>query len=154
MLGQADLHETLARVWPQLKCEGEPRALVDYWFAAHSNVDRDVLALVRDWRGKDLKAFLATNQEHHRAHHVWEVMALKDHFDGMVYSAALGAAKPDALFFARAFEKLPAADSREVLFLDDAGANVEAAIAAGWNGWHYRGIDDLRAATESAAAAS
>jgi len=146
MLGEADLHETLARVWPELMCDAPPRALVDYWFAADSAVDHDVLALVRAWRGRDRKAFIATNQEHYRARHLWDALALKDHFDGMIYSAAIGAAKPDALFFARAFEKLPVARPEQIVFLDDVCANVEAAAAAGWSSQHYRSVEDLRAA--------
>lgn len=140
--GQADLHETLVRVWPQLNCEGEPRAFMEYWFAADSHVDHDVLALVGDWRKRGRKAFLATNQEHHRARHLWDRVALKDHFDGMIYSAALGVAKPDALFFDRAREKL-SADPSEILFFDDVVRNVEGAASAGWNAMHYKNVEDL-----------
>ena len=144
--GRADLHETLVRIWPRLNCEGEPRAFMDYWFAADSNVDPGVLALVSNWRKGGGNVFLATNQEHYRARHLWDAMALKDHFDGMIYSAEVGAAKPDALYFARAFEKLPAAHPSDILFLDDAPANVEAAAAAGWTARLYRNVEDLRAA--------
>lgn len=145
VLGEADLFDILNTAWPSLECEGTPRAFVDYWFAKDSLIDSAVLADVDAWRAKGGKAFLATVQEHHRARHVWEALGLSAHFDGMHYSAALGAAKPDAEFYRRAQAKLPGAPG-DVLFLDDRIENVDAASAFGWRARHYRGIDDLRTA--------
>ena len=123
-----------------------PRGFVEYWFAKDSRVDRDVLAVIDDWRAGGGKAYLATVQEHHRAWHVWDKIGHKRHFDGMHHSAALGAAKPDPEFYRRAHAKVPVTAPGEVLFLDDRLDNVEAAAAFGWRARHYRGIDDLRRA--------
>jgi putative hydrolase of the HAD superfamily len=146
VLGQADLYDMLRRVWPELKCESGVEAFVDYWFSSDSVIDKDVLLAVQEWRRSGRKSYLATNQEHHRARYVWSTLGLSTHFDGMVYSAELGAQKPDGAFFARVLEKLGVSDPAEILFLDDAVPNIEAANTAGWKGSHYRGIQDLRSA--------
>ena len=71
---------------------------------------------------------------------------MSEHFDGMIYSAELGAQKPNEEFFARAAGRLPARTPGEVLFLDDSLANAEAAAGCGWNALHYSNIEDLRRA--------
>jgi putative hydrolase of the HAD superfamily len=146
MTGQSDLYADLQQVWPKLKCEASVEAFVDYWFSCHSAMDSEVLSLVAELRSGDTQSFLATNQEHHRARYVWKTLGLSEHFDGMIYSAALGAQKPDPAFFTKALGKLPAKEPREILFLDDSLPNVEAAVAAGWNAVHFREANDLRRA--------
>jgi putative hydrolase of the HAD superfamily len=146
LVGDSDLYETLARVWPQMECTVDVRTFVDYWFAADSKVDHGLTALVDDWRRAGGRCCLATNQEHHRARYLWERLQLVRHFDEMIYSADLHVAKPDALFFTRAFERLSATSPAEIRFLDDSLRNVEAAATAGWLARHYCGLDDLRSA--------
>src|SRR5579871_2202218 len=94
-LGRAELMPVLESVWHELQCDASPRAFVDYWFANDSRLDHDLLAEVDAWRARGNKAFLATVQEHNRAKYLWKVLGLQRHFDGMHYSADLGAAKPD-----------------------------------------------------------
>jgi len=146
MRGQADMMQVLEGVWQELRCDASPRAFVDYWFANDSRLDHDLLAEVDAWRTRGNKAFLATVQEHNRAKYLWEVLGLQRHFDGMHYSAELGAAKPDRLFYERAHHRLPVASPRDVLFLDDIAKNVEAATTFGWRARHYTKLDDLRMA--------
>src|ERR1700712_596975 len=74
--GQADLFETLERIWPELECKATPQALVDYWFAMDSLLDADVLAQVDAWRMAGRKAYLGTVQEHHRARYLMQTLGL------------------------------------------------------------------------------
>jgi putative hydrolase of the HAD superfamily len=117
--GDADMRAVLDLVWPQMGCPASAADFVDYWFEADSAVDGAVLALVDAWRAAGNFAALATVQEHGRADYIWRTLGLKAHFDDLLYSAALGAAKPDAQFYARAFAELPARTPGEILFLDD-----------------------------------
>lgn len=146
MIGESDLYAALNHVWSQLECETSVEAFVDYWFSSHSAMDREVLSLVAELRKHGTPSFLATNQEHHRARYVWKGLGLSGHFDGMIYSADLGAQKPDPAFFNKAAQRLPAKHPREIIFLDDSLPNVEAAAAAGWNALHFREAEDLRRA--------
>ena len=152
--GQADLIETLERIWPQLECPATPRALVDYWFAADSALDHDVLAQVDDWRATGRKAYLGTVQEHHRANYLMQTLGLARHFDGILYAAALGAAKPDPRFYERAQAELPVSSPSDVLFFDDSVKNVEAAKVYGWRAWHFLESGDLRAGLADYASSS
>lgn len=148
--GAADMMDVLHAVWPTIDTLATPEDLVAHWFAADSRIDRDVLIAVDDWRRAGRPAFLATVQEHHRARYLMHDLNLAAHFDGMLYSADLGAAKPDPAFYAAAQARLPSADPGEVIFLDDHFANVEAASAFGWRARPYRAIGDLHAALAAA----
>ncbi len=150
VLGHADMLQVLQAQWREMECETSLRDFVDYWFAKDSTLNHALLAQVDAWRARGNKAYLATVQEHHRAKYLWETLGLQRHFDGMHYSAALGAAKPDALFYERAHAKLPVPAPGEVLFLDDSLRNVEAASAFGWTARHYTEVDDLRSALAAA----
>ncbi|BCW88282.1 hypothetical protein sos41_14210 [Alphaproteobacteria bacterium SO-S41] len=143
-IGAADLFDRLEQVWPELGARGTARDFVDYWFAHDSTVDGAVLAEVDAWRASGRKAYVATVQERHRAAYLWNDLNLAAHFDGLLYSAALGAKKPDAAFYERALAKLPVAAAGEILFLDDRADNVAAAERTGWRAFSYAGIEDLR----------
>jgi putative hydrolase of the HAD superfamily len=145
VVGEADLFDVLNAVWPELETAATPRAFVDYWFAMDSRIDPDVIAAVDAFRASGGKAYLATVQEHHRARYLMNDLRLADHFDGIHYAAALGAAKPEPAFYERTQAKLDCAP-QDVLFLDDAIRNVEAATAFGWRAHHFTRAADLRAA--------
>lgn len=146
-IGAADLHAVLGDIWPTLGTSGcDAAGFVAYWFAHDSRLDLEVLGMVDAWRREGGQAYLATVQEHHRARHVWADLGLKNHFDGMVYSAELGAKKPQDAFYARALERLPVSAPGDILFLDDRAENVAAARRAGWQAHLYKRPDDLRRA--------
>jgi putative hydrolase of the HAD superfamily len=145
-LGKADLIDALDNVWPKLRCAVPVAQFVDYWFANDSELNQELLHEVEAWRAAGNLAFLATVQEHRRARYLWQTLNLSSQFDGMLYSAELGAAKPSQAFYERAHARLPVATRDEIVFLDDAIANVEAATTFGWRARHFTHVDDLRAA--------
>jgi putative hydrolase of the HAD superfamily len=59
-----------------------------------------------------------------------EVFGYDALFDVSCYSCELGAAKPDAAFFAEAVRRIGAQPSA-ILFIDDSAQNVDAAREAG-----------------------
>jgi len=147
--GETDLFEVLERVWPELDCAATPRVFVDNWLKNDSRLDSQVLDTVDRWRAGGGKAFLATVQDHNRARYLWDSLKLRDHFDGMLYSADLGARKPHAEFFERALARLPVSSPEEILFLDDFAKNVEAARAQGWQAHLHTCAEDLTRALAS-----
>jgi putative hydrolase of the HAD superfamily len=148
--GKANLLQVLRGMWHELECTTAPDAFIEYWFANDSRLNHELFDIVDAWRARGNAAFLATVQEHQRAQYLWEKLELRDHFDGMHYSADLGAAKPDARFYERTHARLPVSSRDDVVFLDDAIENVEAAADFGWRARHYTGVDDLRAALREA----
>lgn len=133
------LRAVLGKIAPEVTAE----TLVDYWLRNDSRIDQQMLGDVDALRLDGTRVFLATNQEHVRAKYLMEDMGLGAHVDGIVYSAALGVRKPMPDFY-RLSEKRIGATGSDVVFVDDVGANVEAASVAGWNGILWTGETRLR----------
>jgi putative hydrolase of the HAD superfamily len=138
VVGRAGLMErlgpALAGIAPGMPAE----RLVEYWFGQDSRLDDSVLADVAALRAAGVAVHLTTNQEHLRAGYLMGRLGLGRLVDGIQYSAALGARKPEAAFFARAAAAVgvPAAG---LMLVDDTAANVAAARAAGWQARHWMG---------------
>lgn len=140
--GRKDLLTVLAACLPELSPSLSAQAFVDYWFEKDSRVDPAVLAACASLREQGLRIFLATNQEHLRAAYLMERLGLRQHVDGMIYSAAVAARKPEPAFFAAAATRSGAAPE-DILLVDDTEANVAAARAAGWHGLHWTAGSNL-----------
>lgn len=122
------LADVLARIAPHLNAA----TLIDYWFENDSRLDRNLLADLAALRRSGVTLFLATNQEHRRAHYLMQQLGLCAHFDDIIYSAALGHSKPSPDFFRMATERAGVM-AAEIAFIDDIAANVETARQFGWN---------------------
>ncbi|WP_108659520.1 HAD-IA family hydrolase [Acuticoccus kandeliae] len=142
--GRKALLDTLETCLPAIAPNLAPSDFLAYWFANDSALDTALLAECDAMRAEGLRILLATNQEHMRAAHLMETLALADHVDGIVYSAAIGACKPDPAFFAAA-ERAAGTGGANLTLVDDTAANVEAARAAGWSAVHWRTGDSLAA---------
>ncbi|MFI2259217.1 HAD-IA family hydrolase [Streptomyces tubercidicus] len=74
-----------------------------------------------------------------------ESLGLSDFADHVVSSARVGVVKPDRAIYEIAAKRVGAAMER-CLFVDDKLENVEAAVALGMTGVHYRRSEDLQEA--------
>jgi putative hydrolase of the HAD superfamily len=142
VLGRAGLHERLAPVLARIAPGVSSQQLAAYWFSKDSVLDFQLLDDLAQIRMRGVELHLATVQEHLRADYLWTRLRLGDHFDGMHYSAALGARKPDPAFY-RAVEERTGFAPADLLLIDDTPANIEAAQAAGWGALHWTGQDRL-----------
>jgi putative hydrolase of the HAD superfamily len=135
-LGRADLYDrlrpVLATIAPHLLAE----TLTAYWFEKDALLDQDLLADLKTVRNTGLSLHLATVQEHHRARYLWDTLGFRDRFDAIHYSAGVGFKKPQPQFYAEVARRTGFAP-QEMRLIDDRLANVEAAIAAGWSGFHW-----------------
>lgn len=137
------LAEVLARIAPHVAVE----RVIAYRFEQDAHIDESVVAAVDGFRQQGTRVFLATNQEHLRAAHLMATLGFGRIADGIIYSAAIGCRKPDAEFFRLAGERADAVPT-DIVFVDDAHQNVEAARAAGWIAVHWTGEGDFRARVE------
>lgn len=126
------LTDVLADIAPQI----EAQTLIDYWFSNDSRLTPGMLDDIGELRAAGLRVMLATNQEHLRAHWLMETLGLGAHLDGIVYSAALGARKPEPAFFERAAVQVGEA-AEQLVLVDDTLPNVEGARLAGWQAKHW-----------------
>jgi putative hydrolase of the HAD superfamily len=115
---------------------------VQYWFRNDSNVNPDVLALVRP-RAQGVATYMATGQEHHRAAYLWNDLGLSDAFDAISYSARLGFAKKDPAFFEAINRDLGISQRERPIFFDDPEI-VDVAAAKGWDAIRYTSVADIK----------
>ncbi|WP_091736308.1 HAD family hydrolase [Phenylobacterium immobile] len=136
-LGRADLYDrlrpVLATIAPHLPAE----TLTAYWFEKDAALDHDLLADLKAARETGLVLHLATVQEHHRARYLWDTLGFRDRFDAIHYSADVRSKKPQPEFYDEVARRTGFA-SHEIRLIDDRLANVDAAVAAGWSGFHWK----------------
>ncbi|MFH7598830.1 HAD-IA family hydrolase [Streptomyces racemochromogenes] len=106
--------------------------------------DEDVVSALRGVRAAGLSLVLVSNAALDLGEDL-AAMGLEDLADHVVNSALEGVAKPDPEIYSIAAGLAGAAPER-CLFVDDHRENVEAAVALGMTGVHFRGPEDLRGA--------
>ena len=140
--GRARLEDRLALVLPAIAPHLTSERLMAYWFEKDAHLDDVLLHDLAAVRALGLQLHLATVQEHRRADYLWSTLKLKERFDGLHYSAAVGFGKPDPEYFA-AVERRTGFSPAELLLVDDRDRNVEAARQAGWAGILWTGDQRL-----------
>ncbi len=139
--GQRSLVDVLDEFLPTVGYGGSTLSFITYWMERDSHINHELIeAIVALRRRANIKVFLATNQEHHRAAFLWREFRLAQVFDDILYSARLGAIKPDHAFFERASAHLPDLEEPP-LFFDDSPACVEAGNAFGWDSVKFTDVE-------------
>lgn len=149
VLGRAALRSRLAPVLAEIAPHIGADTLIQYWFAQDAHIDHGLLAQLGALRTQGVVLHLATVQEHERARYLWRTLGLSRHFDAMHYAAELGSAKPDEAFYA-AIEQRSGFGPADIAFIDDAEANVVAALRRGWSAAVWDGtrrLDELLSGT-------
>lgn len=136
VIGRKNLGDVLEVCLPDLSPSLTANEFIDYWFAKDSRIDEAVLADCDELRRRGMRIFLATNQEHMRASFLMERLGLRNHVDGMIYSAQIAARKPQRGFFDAAV-KISGSAPEDTLLVDDTAANIDAALEAGWQAAHW-----------------
>ncbi|MEY2473730.1 MAG: putative hydrolase of the superfamily [Actinomycetota bacterium] len=109
-------------------------AFLDAWLDEDAHPNDEVVKAAEEWARRGVAIVLATTQEHRRVDRLRALFGDRLQLADVLYSADLGAAKPDPEFFRRADARL---GGRRVVFVDDMVANVEAARVHGWTAVHY-----------------
>lgn len=135
--GEMAVESALYGLMDKLGYSGDVETILSYWFSRDSYVDRSLLALVARLReGFGVKCHLATSQEHRRAAYLWDDIGLRDHFDGMFYSARLGISKKTPAFY-DAVTNMLGLDAASAVYFDDRSEFVSIATSAGWSASLY-----------------
>ncbi|MGK2740618.1 HAD family hydrolase [Tepidicaulis sp. LMO-SS28] len=143
--GAEELENALVRVLPRLGYEGPVEDFITYWFEKDSNIDQAVLDIAKQLASlPETELYIATGQEHRRAHHLWQTLGFEKHFEEMFYSARLGHPKPTPEFFAAINEVLGISQEERPLFFDDTETIVALAREAGWDAHLFETVEDLR----------
>jgi putative hydrolase of the HAD superfamily len=145
VLGHADLLPRLQACLDTLDREFHAKALIDYWFEMDSRIDQSVLEDCGQLRAQGITIYLATNQEHQRAHFLMNTMGLAAHVDGIIYSAQVGFCKPDLSFY-QAAAQIAGQPPAHITLIDDTLPNIIGAQQAGWHAVHWTGTTSLSCA--------
>jgi putative hydrolase of the HAD superfamily len=120
---------------PQARELGTALAEAPFW------ADDVVVAMLRRMR-EHMPLVLVTNATLELESDL-ESLGLSDLADHVVSSALVGVVKPDREIYEIAATRA-GVDVERCLFIDDRLENIEAAVALGMTGVHYRGPEDLR----------
>jgi putative hydrolase of the HAD superfamily len=104
-----------------------------YWFEQDRHPDAEVIRWLDAHPGRKV---IGTNNETHRTAFIEERMGFAQRVEKVFSSGRMGAAKPDNGFFAQ-IERWAALPPHKILLIDDTAANVAAAKARGWQGFHF-----------------
>ena len=141
--GKTSLVETLDAFLPTIGYRGNTLDFIGYWLTRDAHLNFQLLDSLRRLRETGgVRLYVATNQEHLRANHLWNNMGLSRVFDDMFYSARLAVAKPSPNYFAKVDALIGQQTERPLIF-DDSPAVIEAANAHGWEGILFHTMDDF-----------
>ncbi len=123
---------------------GDPAPQVDWLYeqqATHNLWRRPIppmVDIVKDLRARGVRIAALSNSEGHLADLLTEI-GMAPLFDAIIDSERVGVAKPDPKIFALTLEQLGVTRPRVVVHVGDSwAADVEGALAAGWNAIWYR----------------
>ncbi|WP_269582627.1 HAD family hydrolase [Roseibium sp. Sym1] len=136
--GKADLKDHVQNWLDQAGHAFNASVLIDYWFEKDDLKDPYTCGLVDEIRSLGVEQIIATNNEDRRASYIEDTTGFLCLVSRIFSSGRIGHAKPDTGFFNHVSDTLglPPGD---ILLIDDSAANVRAAEALGWKGFHFTG---------------
>ena len=150
MLGRKPVEPALATFLKNYPSRVDVKTLLAYWHGNDAHLRQDVVSSAIAWQQRTGgKLALATNQDLTRSGYLRETMGLGVHFEIMIVSCEIGAAKPEPTYFALADRLLAREPDQTVIFLDDLEPNVAAANQHGWTAHH---VPEISRAAEIIAA--
>ena len=145
LTGRLSLVQALSETLPKLGFHGSPMQLIDYWLRRDSQLNFQLLDPIRALRKAGAgPIYLATNQEHLRAFHLWSGLGLNQYFDDIFYAARLGALKPKPEFFDGILQAI-GPQVEPPLFFDDSETVVAGAQAFGWDAVLFDTVEECAA---------
>ena len=143
IIGEMSIIAALEKRLPSLGYNGSPMVFLNYWLEKDSVLNTDLLDAIRALKAKsDIRLFIATNQEHMRAHWLWAHLELNTLFEDIFYSARIGVTKASRKYFDYVDDRI-GPQSEPPLFFDDTPKVIAEANAAGWEGTVFNTVDDF-----------
>ncbi len=134
--GEIDILERLQQWTDAVECKMTAEAILAYWLEQDARPDAEMLGLVDDLNAAGLRQVIATNNDPRRTTYIANQMGMAHRVEHVFSSGNIGVAKPDPAYYKHITDALGATPA-DLFFVDDLKANVEAAIEAGWQGFHF-----------------
>lgn len=141
-LGLLDIDQYAALLNQALRRKLTREEIVDLRMQVIQGEDEEVLEIIRALSVRRKVACFSNTHAIHWDHMLANYQSFRL-WRRAIASHLIHAAKPDPKAFAIACRELRAAPA-ECLFIDDALANAEAALDAGWHAIHFKGAAALR----------
>jgi HAD superfamily hydrolase (TIGR01509 family) len=141
-LGLLEIDDYVALLNQALRRRLTREEVIDLRMQVIQGEDEDVLEIIRVLSTQRKVACFSNTHAIHWGHMLANYRSFRL-FHRAVASHLIHAAKPDPEAFAIACKELEA-EPAELLFIDDALANAEAARASGWQAIHFKGAAALR----------
>ncbi|HEX9804181.1 MAG TPA: HAD family hydrolase [Candidatus Dojkabacteria bacterium] len=141
--GKVDLKEIIA---PWLKKWGFQGSVDEYlknWFEFESDVDQEVIELVKTLREKGINCFLTTQQEKYRFDYMWNNLKFKEYFDGRFPTYEINYTKTKKGYWETILKILKVKDPHEVLMIDDSKEVIKTAEEVGLTTILFQNKSDL-----------
>lgn len=142
--GKRDLYEHLRLTNEGFYPDDKVEDFGAWWFDISIELDPQMIEFCTGLAKAGYASHLGTNNEPHRARHIWEHHGMKNHMGELFTSGHMGARKPHSEYFRQIEDRLGLPASALIL-VDDYIGNVEGARACGWKAHHYEGIEGLKA---------
>ncbi|MEM1298047.1 MAG: HAD-IA family hydrolase [Pseudomonadota bacterium] len=136
LTGQIDILDRL-EAWTQaVPCKMSAAEILAFWLEQDARPDARMIAMVDRLKTHGTRQIITTNNEARRAAYISEQMGFGARMERVFASGPMGVAKPDPGYYTHVADamKVPPGD---LVLIDDKPENVEAAIASGWQGFHF-----------------
>ena len=136
--GEIGILERLEQWTRAVPCKMSAAEILAFWLEQDARPDAEMVALVERLKAHGVRQIITTNNEARRAAYISDEMGFGARMERVFASGPMGVAKPDAGYYEQIAAEmgLPAGD---LILIDDKAENVEAAIASGWQGFHFTG---------------
>lgn len=133
MSGKVALADVLTAWLAQEGSALSAEAFMEYWFAKDALPDAEVIGWMQT---SPMRHVIGTNNETLRSAYIENEMGFAAKVERLFSSGRMGVAKPEPGFYLRIADWAGVAPDR-ILMVDDMKANVQAAQALGWQGFHF-----------------
>lgn len=142
--GKRDLKESLDEFLPTIGFSGQSEYLIEYWLENDSKINGELLSFIKKLStDKDIRLFIATNQEHNRANYLMEKCGFSKYFEDIFHSAKIGFTKTQPEYF-EAVDKLIGIQNTKPILFDDTPKVVKAAKEHGWDAYEFYDLSSLK----------
>lgn len=149
LTGQKDISEVIVPFLKEWGWKRDVRSFLSEWFEYENSPDNRLIEYAQQLRRQGIICAVASNQEKYRAQYISEQMGFSRYFDKLYFSSALGAQKPNAAFFEKAYADLGEISKEDILFWDDTPAHVTAAKEFGLKAELYINYSDFETRMKS-----
>lgn len=146
LVGKADLKKVVLPYLKNWKWTGTVDEFLQFWFKTEHHIDKKMIELIKILQNKNIKCYLATNQEKYRTKYIKNEMGFKDTFDYIFSSAEIGFKKPEREFYEFIFNwlnKIESINKNEIFYIDDSQESIDVAKIFGINAYFYTDFNNF-----------